>query len=105
MTGGPPVLLALLLLEDADLGAAGLGQRQAAHHRAVERRAADADAAVAADHEDPRELDLLAGGCHAPLDLDRVARRHPILLAAGLDDRVHAQLADVSDLRLVDRAR
>src|SRR5947209_5377745 len=94
---GAAVLLAPLLLEDPDLGAAHLADQRRRHQRPLDDRVAHLDAAVARDHEHPIELDRapIALG-RDPLDVEHVARRDPVLFATTLDHREHRKLLGIA---------
>src|SRR5205823_1707598 len=85
-----PVVLALLVLEDADLVVAAEVQDRGRHGGLVDQRRADLRLVLLApDEEDLAQRHLLAHGGFQALDVDRVPLRDPVLLAAGPDDRVH----------------
>src|SRR5882724_3934947 len=87
----PPVHLALLGLEDPDLGAADGPHQGGADQRALDQRAAHPEAplALAADHEDAVETDRVPVTGRNELDVEHVSGGHPVLLATTLDHCVH----------------
>src|SRR5690606_29630037 len=89
VTAGAAIALTADLLEDLDLLAlTGLDQG-GRDGRALDRRGANADALVAAEHQHVVELHVRAGLAVELFNHDQVARLNPVLFAAGLDHRVH----------------
>src|SRR5688572_24728036 len=90
----PAVVLPLLVLEDPDLAVPTLLQHRAHHLGLVHERGAQTSLAVPvpADQEDLAQDHLLAGLGGDRFQMDGVALLHPVLLAAGPDDRVHLSL-------------
>src|SRR6266481_3449170 len=97
MPAMPPVVLPPLELHDQDLVALalrhhlGCGQRLRLHRHLP----------LVVDEEDLGELDRRALVLPEALDLDDLARGHPVLLATRRDDRFHAAtfLATTGTLR------
>src|SRR5439155_17146571 len=94
MTLRAAVMLPLLVLEDADLAVASLTDDGADDQGLVDEGRAEPGLSLlaASDEQDLTEGDLLADGGGEALQVDRVALLHPVLLAAGPDDRVHRSL-------------
>src|SRR5689334_17815578 len=80
----------VLELVDPDLRTLGvLGDL--AGHRYVGKLGRVGHQVVTVDEEDSGELERIAGRTRELLDLDNVALGNLVLLAAGLDDRVHGR--------------
>src|SRR5690606_32259055 len=85
-----PVVLAPLLLEHDHLVRTGLLQHLGNHLGAVDQGGADLWLAAAdPDHQHLIERDGVAHRAVQALDLDHLARGHPILFSAGADHCVH----------------
>src|SRR5689334_23198449 len=84
-----PEMLAPLLLEDDELGAARQRRHLARDGGAGNQRRAERDAALARNHQNFAELDLIAGIGRKPLDLDDIFGGDAILLAARPYDSIH----------------
>src|SRR5215212_189280 len=83
------VVLPLLVLENADLRpAAGLDDGRRDLGPGEQRRPELRRFVIAPDEEDLAEGHGLADRSLKALHVDRLAFRHPVLLAAGPDDRV-----------------
>src|SRR5262245_61359264 len=85
----PPVVLALLVLEDPDLGTAVLLDHCALDRGALDLGASHLDVVAFAHEEDVIERDLAADLPLEPLEAHNVALFDPVLLPARPDDRVH----------------
>src|SRR5258706_10205985 len=81
------------LLEDDDLGAAGLLDHLGGHQGARHQGRADAQGRAVADRQHVGELDLGSGVAREALDRDHVVLGDFVLFAAGLDDCEHRPLA------------
>src|SRR6185369_2090418 len=92
-----PLVVAGLVLElvNPDLGALGVGD-DLGGHRDTGQLGGLGDQPVTVDEEHRGERDRVAGRADDLLDLDHVALSDPVLLAAGLDDRVHRTRTPVS---------
>src|SRR5687767_14406145 len=89
MAAVAPVVLAPLELHDEDLALLPLGHHLGGDPGAGQRGGLDGDVAVAIDQEHLLELHRGALGLIEALDLDHLPGSHPVLLAAGCDDRFH----------------
>src|SRR5262245_5987540 len=93
MALGPAHALAALLLENADLRAAGLAVDDADDPGVGDkRRASDHFAAFLLEHQHAIDADFLAGLDVDAVDGDHRARRHLHLPSAALNDCEHVQL-------------
>src|SRR6185437_7442114 len=78
----------VLELVDPDLGTLGVRDNLSGH-RGAGKRSRVGDEIVAVDQQDRRQLQRVSGRTLELLDLDHIALGDFVLLAAGLDDRVH----------------
>src|SRR6185295_18355096 len=79
MTLGPPVVLALLELEDPNLAVTALIEHGGGHGSAGDLRRADLQVVAAAHEQDVFQGDRLAGGLVQAFHVDGVALGHPVL--------------------------
>src|SRR5688572_26844416 len=86
----PTVVLALLVLEDADLVVPPLFEHGARHRGGLEQGRADLRIAAPAHHQHLAERDLVARSRLQPVDVHGVALLNPDLPPTRPDDRVHA---------------
>jgi len=87
------VALAPLLLEHQDLLGATLPEHGGRHARPRQDRRADLEGPAQRRRQDLGERDIGARLSIELLDREQVARRHAVLLPAGLDDGIiHVQL-------------
>jgi len=98
-------MLALLVLEDADLGVAVLADDGSDDRDPVEAGTAHTGFAVACDEQHVFEGDGRADLSLQPLDAHDVTRIHSVLLAARPDDRVHRQSPSAPSPRNPDTTR
>src|SRR4029450_8809900 len=103
----PPVVLALLVLEHADLRPAVLLDDGAFDRGARDSRAADLEVLAAAHEKDLIEGDLAADLALEALQAQNVALLDPVLLTTRPDDRVHDSSSfrpQVHDTSILDGA-
>src|SRR5690606_20024698 len=84
----PPVVLLRLVLEHQNLAAAAVPGSPRHHRRALHRRPAHLDLAVAAEQQDAVDADLGAGLHRQLLHLDGLAFGDFVLFSARFNDRV-----------------
>src|SRR5690349_14757776 len=89
MTGLAPVVLPAAELEDDDLGRAVLADDLGLDLGSTNDRGADLHAVAAANEENLAQRDAVADVASELLHPETIALRHPILLTARLDHRVH----------------
>src|SRR5262245_25682079 len=91
-----PLVVAGLVLElvNPDLGALGV-RHELTGHLDLSQLGRVGDQALAVDEEHGRERHPVAGATIELLDLDHIALGDLVLLAAGLDDRVHRRMTPV----------